>query len=134
MNKPILCLDFDGVLHSYKSGWMGADVIPDDPVPGAIEWLRSLLGVPEDEGIGDRYKDFRVCIYSSRSNQRGGIRAMRKWLMKHGLTKYEVELIDFPKIKPPAFLTIDDRAICFDGSFPDPSELLKFKPWYQRQE
>jgi hypothetical protein len=34
MRKPILCLDFDGVLHSYTSGWKGAAVIPDPPVPG----------------------------------------------------------------------------------------------------
>ena len=31
MPKPILCLDFDGVVHSYTSGWKGADVIPDPP-------------------------------------------------------------------------------------------------------
>jgi hypothetical protein len=38
MTKPILCLDFDGVIHSYSSGWKGADVIPDPPVEalGAI--------------------------------------------------------------------------------------------------
>ena len=29
MAKPILCLDFDGVIHRYDSGWKGADVIPD---------------------------------------------------------------------------------------------------------
>jgi hypothetical protein len=37
--KPVLCLDFDGVIHGYQSGWQGANVIPDPPVPGAIEAL-----------------------------------------------------------------------------------------------
>ena len=126
---PTLCLDFDGVLHSYTSGWQGADNIPDPPVDGAIEWLRSLLGVPEDEGIGDRYKDFKIAIYSSRSKRWTGRKAMRDWLMKHGLTKYEIELIDFPKYKPASFVTLDDRAITFTGIFPDPKEMLKFRPW-----
>ena len=36
MKKPIVVLDFDGVIHSYKSGWKGADVIPDEPVPGPV--------------------------------------------------------------------------------------------------
>ena len=36
MKKTIL-VDFDGVIHSYTSVLKGARVIPDLPVPGAIE-------------------------------------------------------------------------------------------------
>lgn len=132
MEKPILCLDFDGVLHSYSSGWKGAKIIPDPPTQGAIEWLRSLLGCPENEGIGARYLDFRVAIYSSRSHQSGGIKAMKKWLEKHGLTKYEIELIDFPKYKPPATLGLDDRVLTFNGIFPSVDEMRRFKPWNKK--
>ena len=38
MRKPILCLDFDGVLHTYSSGWKGADVIPDPPTPAVADF------------------------------------------------------------------------------------------------
>ena len=39
MTKPILCLDFDGVIHSYTSGWKGARIILDPPVPGALDFI-----------------------------------------------------------------------------------------------
>jgi len=126
---PILCIDFDGVLHSYTSGWQGPRKASDPPVDGAIEWLRSLLGCPEDEGIGPRYLDFKVCIYSSRSKQFLGKQTMKTWLNKWGLSWYEIELIKFPTRKPAAFLTIDDRALCFDGIFVPSKTLLTFKPW-----
>ncbi len=69
--KKILLLDFDGVLHEYSSGWKGARNIPDPPVSGALEFLVEAI------------KYFDVCIYSARSRQFGGKRAMRKWLKKH---------------------------------------------------
>jgi len=71
MSKPILCLDFDGVVHSYTSRWQGATVIPDDPTDGAIEFMLAAL------------HDFDVVIFSSRSNQKGGTEAMRNWLKRH---------------------------------------------------
>ena len=120
---PILCLDFDGVLHSYSSGWHGARNIPDPPVPGAIQWIRSLLDYPPY---------FKLAIYSSRSRYWGGRRAMKNWLLKHGLYTYEVKQIEFPLMKPPAFLQIDDRAVTFTGEFPTVEEMKAFKPWNKR--
>lgn len=35
----------------------------------------------------------------------------------------------FPKDKPAAFLSIDDRAITFTGTWPAVADLLKFNPW-----
>ncbi len=68
MNKPILCLDFDGVLYSYSSGW--------------------------------------------------------NWAVKE-----IVKEIKFPKYKPPAMITIDDRALQFTGEWPELETLTSFRPW-----
>ena len=127
---PVLCLDFDGVLHSYSSGWKGASNIPDNPVDGAIEWLDSL--VEDGEAVcamAPRFRTFDVCIYSSRSSQFGGRRAMRKWLLKHGFRKDKIENLRFPLVKPAAQMTIDDRALTFNGTFPTIIEMKSFKPW-----
>lgn len=134
MKLPILCLDFDGVLHSYTSGWQGAAVIPDPPVPGAIAFLYEAI----------RY--FEVHIYSSRSHQDGGIEAMQNWLLEHEaawraqqdragqpLPKTSLILnIKWPTEKPAAFLTIDDRALTFHGTWPAMTTLIGFKPWNKR--
>lgn len=130
-NKPpILCLDFDGVLHSYSSGWKGARNIPDPPVPGAIEWLDSL--VPDGDAVcamAPRFLDFDVCIFSSRSRYWGGRSAMKRWLVKWGFPKDKLENIRFPLMKPPAFLLIDDRAWTFMGTFPTVQQMKSFQPW-----
>lgn len=127
--KPILCLDFDGVIHLYTSGWKGADIVSDPPVPGALEFVYDAL---------DR---FEVHIFSSRSNQSGGIAAMKSFLaegfmqdmrMDSQKVMETVQAIKFPKEKPPAFVTIDDRAIQFNGEFPDLDKLAKFKPWNKK--
>lgn len=111
-----LCIDFDGVIHSHTSGWKGVDVAADPPVPGAIEWLDSLLENPE----------YEVCIYSTRSSQPGGIPCMMAYLVKHGLRNPGIK---FPVAKPVAWLTIDDRAIRFTGEWPTHTEISNFKPW-----
>jgi hypothetical protein len=124
MGKPILCLDFDGVVHSYTSRWCGADIIPDPPVEGAIAFILAAL------------HEFDVVIFSSRSNQPFGIGAMKDWLKEHsGQAWYEspagpgVESVRFVTEKPPALVTLDDRAITFTGTWPDVKSLRQFKPW-----
>lgn len=124
--KPILGLDFDGVLHSYTSGWQGADVIPDPPVPGALQFLAEAV------------EHFEVHVFSSRSGQPGGIPSMYAWLSnwlgRKGFSPSVARAVEFPVEKPPAMLTIDDRALTFTGQWPSIESLLAFKPWYQRSD
>lgn len=121
MNKPILCVDFDGVIHSYTSGWQGEDVISDPPVKGAIQFLLEAM------------QHFSVVVYSSRSKNINGTAAMHKWLREcAGSDWHALENVQFAHEKPPAFLTIDDRAICFDGTWPSMETLKNFKPWNKK--
>jgi hypothetical protein len=124
-HKPILCLDFDGVIHSYSSGWKGADIVPDPPVEGAMKFI--------DEALNQ----FRVVIFSSRSGHDDGVYAMRKWLRRHwldlGLSGEREMLIEWPKEKPAAMITIDDRAITFTGEWPKIDTLLAFQPWNKKK-
>ena len=154
--KPILCVDFDGVIHSYISGWNGARNIPDPPIRGALEFL--VLAT----------KYFEVNIYSSRSRYFGARRAMKKYLFKHYFKISELDAreiprwfwsgipeknstqiwrasaktgikiflkkLKFPIKKPAAFLTIDDRVHLFTGIFPYPKSLLDFEPWNKKKK
>ena len=127
MSKPILCVDFDGVIHSYTSGWQGVDVISDPPVEGAIAFLLGAL------------MEFDVVVHSSRSHEPGGRAAMRAWLREHsGQAWYETpigpgtESVRFVTEKPPALVTLDDRAVTFTGVWPEIETLRAFKPWNKR--
>ena len=110
--------DFDGVIHSYTSGWKGETNIPDPPVPGIQEALKEI----HDAG-------YEVVVVSARCKTVLGRMAIENWLDMYGMTQ-EVDKVC--KEKPPAIAYIDDRAICFDGH---PETLLKkiqnFQPWYK---
>lgn len=135
MSNPIICVDFDGVIHSYISGWKGVSNIPDPPVDGAIDWIMDHLPCPDAIcAIAPRYEGPEVQIYSSRSRSWFGRRAMKKWFIKHGLHPAYIRenILKFPAKKPPAYLTIDDRAICFNGTFPTTEEMMSFRTWQKR--
>lgn len=125
--KPILCLDFDGVIHQCSSGWHGARNIPDEPVPGAFAFMAAALGDGWD-----------VVIHSGRARHWGGISAMRRWLKFHaGKLYYDspacpgLRRVRFSRTKPPARVVFDDRAIPFIGVWPTFRYLREFQPWHR---
>jgi hypothetical protein len=98
--RRTVCLDFDGVIHSYRSGWCGSDVIPDPPIHGTREAVARLR------------KTYRVVIHSSRCHTPEGRDAIAHWLAKHG-----IEVDEVCEHKPPAVVYVDDRAIPFRGDW-----------------
>lgn len=128
--RPILSLDLDGVVHQYSSPWTDAVTISDGVTDGFFEWAL------------EAQKTFRLAIYSSRSSSPGAIPAMQAWIRREfdawcdatgRLTVGPLE-VEFPASKPPAFLSIDDRALTFNGSWADldPEALRSFKPWNKK--
>lgn len=119
--KIIIAVDFDGVLSDFSSGWKGARDTSDPPVEGAIKWLSDLLDSPHL---------FKVTIYSARNFRWGGRRAIKRWLLLHGLTDRQVKRLKFPIFKPACTFLLDDRCLRFTGQFPTRDQMLLFTPWH----
>lgn len=115
--KKTVVFDFDGVIHSYTSGWQNEYTIPDPPVDGIKEAIAEI-----------RKAGYVVVVVSTRCAYANGKLAIMNWLEKYG-----IKVDGIVEHKPPAVVYIDDRAICFDG---DSKSLLskidKFKPWNKR--
>lgn len=123
--RPVLSVDFDGVIHSYTSGWRGVSVLPDPPVPGAMAFLREAVKV------------FDVQVFSCRSRSTIGVGAMQDYVehwarLELGEDAWTTN-ISYPTTKPPAHVSLDDRGWQFTGVWPDLQELLAFKPWNKRE-
>lgn len=120
MAKKTICFDFDGVIHSYVSGWKGSPtIIPDPPVKGIEKVLAELN------------KDYILVIQSTRSKTEAGTNAVWDWLKKYNLDKY---ISNIYPTKPPACLYIDDRGICFNGNCDMLLEQVKNFTWYLDKE
>lgn len=110
-----IAFDFDGVIHSYVSGWKGADVIPDPPVVGIAEVMKILM----DDG-------YRIVIFSTRAGSAGGVLAMTNYL-----NHYDIPYHEITDSKPMATVYVDDRAIQFKGQITTlVHEIESFSPYY----
>ena len=118
-DRKRIAIDFDGVIHSYVSGWKGSVVIPDPPVPGAFEFLEEAL------------KHYNVVIHSTRAMGKEEADAMQEWMLSHGCPKEVVEKIWITNRKVKAMVYIDDRGWRFEGIFPTMEELGALKKWYK---
>lgn len=117
INGRTIIFDFDGVIHSYVSGWEGAGIANDPPVEGIKEAIEAL-----------KENNYHVVVFSSRCRHEEGIKCIEDYLKKHDISADKITTE-----KVPAWLTIDDRCLCFDG---DSASLLtkinNFSPWYEK--
>lgn len=104
-----VCLDFDGVMNTY-SGWKGENEL-FSPRGGLKVFLERLI-----EG------GFDLVVHSTRPAEK-----IRAWLETHGLPALQVM-----DRKPPAVVYLDDRAVCFTGSFEDALHaILNFRVFWE---
>ena len=118
--KKTAVFDFDGVIHSYTSGWKGRTIIPDEPVPGIEKALKEV----HEAG-------YEVVVVSTRCSENDGVYAIVDYLERHDMMQYVDKVL---KEKPPALVYVDDRAICFDGDTDGLlDKIVNFQPWYKKE-
>lgn len=117
--KPTVVFDFDGVIHSYVSGWKGMASIPDKPVEGIKEAISEI-----------RENGYKVIVVSTRCADPEGLLAVKLYLENN-----DIWVDDVMSEKPPAVCYVDDRAICFDGNATAlPEKVKNFKNWIEKEK
>jgi hypothetical protein len=129
--KPTIVIGFDSTLAQFEKGFQAIDICAEPPTPGAMQFL------------WDVSQHFDVAIFSHRSRQLSGRLAMQEWLREYMtpwmagqglgiLAEDFLANIKWPIHKPPAFLSIDARAMMFTGIWPEIDTLRHFKPWNKK--
>jgi len=103
----------------YRKGWKRAGVVDDEPVPYAIDFLRTLI----------EHDLLTPTIYSGRFIDPTGTLAVYRWLRRQGISERELEGVKFCRSFPPSRVFIDARSMPYCGSFPEPSGIANFQTW-----
>lgn len=115
--RPIVAFDFDGVIHTDKSGkdpHVRNEEVKDEPVAGALEAIHDYIAA-----------GFEVVIISSRALTPGGFKAIFDWLVEHRFPRLRIT-----HEKVGAVIYIDDRGYHFTGNnFPSVDFIKQYKPW-----
>jgi histidinol phosphatase-like enzyme len=116
MSKKTIVFDFDGVIHTYVSGWQGIDVIPDPASVEVIEAIKTL-----------RSEGYEVIVVSTRCAEEKGLKAVKQYLAANG-----IEVDGVTAYKSPALVYVDDRAVCFRPGMDLVDAIKTFRPWREK--
>lgn len=109
--KPTILIDLDGVLNEYKGDY-DENFIPEIK-QGAKDFLKTLVS------------DYKLYLFTTRN-----IQFAKKWLKDNNIEQY---FEDVTNTKIPSYLIVDDRGLCFDGSFEKVlDEIKNFRVWYKQ--
>jgi len=106
MEKKVICVDFDGVIHRYSNGWQDGSIY-DQAIEGSKDAMAKF--------VSDEYK---VVIFTTRLNPEVNDdinlekNKMTKWLWDSGF-EFGVHYHDITAVKPKAEIYIDDKAVRF---------------------
>jgi hypothetical protein len=149
--KMILAIDFDGVIHDYKKGWQGGELY-GHATCGWFEWYlhvskRFDIVIHTSRAVDDlgclevvdwlnrEYAAWRE--HGSKGYPDNASEQLHDWLLarREELPRPLPERIiwQVQATKPPAYLSIDDRAVRFDGDWSadsvSMSALYRFRTW-----
>jgi hypothetical protein len=101
-----LCIDFDGVIHSYHLGFHDGTIY-GHPIEGSLEAVRELS------------KKYRIVIFTAKAkpdrpliNGKSGKELVWDWLRKYAIDDCVAEVTSE---KPRGFLYIDDNGYRFEN-------------------
>ncbi|MER5649654.1 hypothetical protein [Streptosporangium sp. NPDC002524] len=104
MTNTTVGIDFDVPLHRYRQGWHDGTIY-DEPTPGGLEALRTLMG------------QHAVFIFTARND----LQAVAAWLIRHGIpaaTLYDLRMAEGLQYSIGTFWTRRDVVLVTDQKYP----------------